>query len=240
MIVEKVKLIRARDLAIYAWSRISKFQNVSYTKEQIINLHSLPKEHWSNAQKQAEEIKHCLLQAKEYFDAAGAVSLATKPVLLYYSVMSMALSEILLKQTADSRLQKLRAEHNCHGLQLSYGQRACVDHTLNEATSHLSAKMQYDSEGNPRGTFEVWRRSAREYPVAGVSTTIFNAKASLRGFGGIFMPADIPLQQLKEKGISLLDCIRQLPCMSDLLEGFGIPLNMVRATISVGGVRNFV
>jgi hypothetical protein len=35
-----------------------------------------------------------LFQAKEYFDASGAVTLATKPNLLYYSIMSLAIAEI--------------------------------------------------------------------------------------------------------------------------------------------------
>src|ERR1700736_4712874 len=116
MIINSVKLIKTHDIPKYSWPRISQFKNIDYTTEVISRLHALPAEQKNNAKSQAEQIKYCLSQAKEYFDAASTVSLATRPVLLYYSVMSMALAEILLKQTGDSRLSKLREQHNCHGL----------------------------------------------------------------------------------------------------------------------------
>jgi hypothetical protein len=231
MIIDNVKLVRTANTAKYAWSRIAKFQNTRHTSELISQLHSLSNKQRKNTESQAEQIKYCLAQAKEYFDAAFTVSLATRPVLLYYATMSMALAEILLKQTGNSRLPKLREQHNCHGLQLILGQNPNPDHSLTEAASILIAKVQSDATGNPRGTFEMWRRSAREYPVGSYVTMNFTSGGQQIQFKPLMIGVDRAPKQLPRNGISLLECLRQLPYMDDVLNQFGSSLNMIRATI---------
>lgn len=236
VIISSINLIKSRDIAQYCWSRIAQFQNVQLTTNLICDLHNIPntdRSNRSNAKNQAEQIKYCLAQAREYFDAASGVSLATKPVLLYYSIMSMALAEILLKQSGDSRLSKLREDHNCHGLQLGVAATPKPDDSLEDSSSSLIAKPQRDTSGALKGTFEVWRRSAREHPVAGKHTTFFSASgANQQGYGVILSPNDVPPPELPRSGVSLFDCIRELPYMIDLLYTFGIRSNLVRASIS--------
>lgn len=73
--------------------------------------HSVPKDQRPNVLKQATKIRYCLLQAKEYRDAAEGASLATKPLLLYYSVMSLAFSARLgaaLKASQAARCTSMR------------------------------------------------------------------------------------------------------------------------------------
>ncbi|WP_080401642.1 YaaC family protein [Burkholderia ubonensis] len=235
MIIESINIIKTRDAAKHAWSRIMQFQNIQLTVDSICKLHNIPesdKNNKSNARSQAEQIKYCLSQAKEYFDAANVVSLATKPVLLYYSAMSMALAEILLKQNGDSRLTKLREEHNCHGLQLGVKSTPKIEDKLADSAATLIAKPQRDITGAPKGTFEVWRRSAREYPAGGKLITLLSGGANQQTYRVLFTANDSPPPFLPRSGISLLDCFRELPYMSELLRSLQTRSNLIRAKLS--------
>lgn len=233
MIIGQVKKIPSGDVQRYCWARIAQFQNPDHVTALLTRLHSLPKQQLMNAKRQAEQIKYCLAQAKEYLDAATAVSLATRPVLLYYGVMSMALAEILLKQNADSRLAKLRENHGCHGLSLVISADPRAEDSLQVASSQLSAKTQVDKLGAPKGTFEIWRRSAREYPVAGNSVH-HDANGSTTSFAVLLGAVDVELPVLPLGGASLFDCLVDLPFMADTLEMLGTRLKMIRTTVKAG------
>ena len=99
-----------------SWASLQRFQNTAYVAERIAALHDLKPSQMQNAKKQARQLRYCLMQAKEYYRASTAVSLATRPILLYYSIMSLALAEILLKSTGDSSLDRAREQHRHHGL----------------------------------------------------------------------------------------------------------------------------
>jgi hypothetical protein len=116
MIITSASTLASDNMPKTCWSRIRRFHNVTYVKDLICNLHNVAHEQAKNVQKQAEQIRYCLTQAKEYYDAAQAVSLATKPVLMYYSLMSLALAEILMKQDGGSSLDKARGQNAHHGL----------------------------------------------------------------------------------------------------------------------------
>lgn len=230
MILDSTKIIGHFDVETYCWNRLAKFLNSEFTASIIQSLHQPPAKQALNVRRQAEEIKHCLMQAREYFRAAQNVTLATRPVLLYYGVMSMALAEILLKQTANSRLERLRQEHPAHGLTLNVASAPKQNDNLADALSSMVAKVQTDGNANPRGTFEVWRRSAREYPIAGRQTTT-TANGSVNGFGILMGAVDQPFDVIPKKGISLKDCLTELPYMADVLEANGMRVEMVRATM---------
>lgn len=232
MIITRCQKIKTQDPARFAWSRISQFQNLEHTTDVICRLHLLEKSQLANARNQAEQIKYCLTQAKEYVSAAAGVTLATKPVLLYYSIMSLALAEILLKQSGQSRLPRLREAHNCHGLQLVSHHLPKADEALSLAASALKAKVQVDPAGNPKGTFEVWRRSAREYPTGGYRTISYPNRGTQKGFTILFYPEDIA-PPVPFDGVSLYECFANLPYMEDVLRRLGGSLDMVRATVSL-------
>jgi hypothetical protein len=103
--------------------------------------------------------------------------------------------------------------------------------TLNQSSSKLYAKAQVDSGNNPKGTFEVWRRSAREYPLGGYHTQWF-ANAHSKTFMALLGSEDVPPQMLPSNGISLYSCLVSLPYMADTLSRWGARLEMVRTTVS--------
>ena len=231
MVITGVRSFQAPDISAYAWRGLNHFQNVDHAANTIMRLHGLPEKHRSNARKQAEQLKYCLTQAKEYFIAADAVSLATRPVLLYYGVMSLALAEVLLKQSSDSRLSKLRADHNCHGLSLVLARSPGPNDDLSTTLNSLRAKPQISQDGTPKGTFEVWRRSAREYPIGGVHTT-HNSQGTIKRFSMLYGAEDAAPPPQPTAGITLRSCVQNLPYMRDTLVTWGISLDMVRATVS--------
>src|SRR5262245_27333570 len=104
MILTAARPVKTLSPQSYAWAGLRRFQNVETVARQIAAMHDLPPKSMANARKQATQLRYCLVQAREYFSAAQSVSLATKPNLLYYGTMSLALAEILLKQTGLSSL----------------------------------------------------------------------------------------------------------------------------------------
>lgn len=229
MIISNVKTVAGNDLGGYCWTRISKFMNAEHTASVIESLHQPDKKQKQNVRSQAVQIRHCLLQAREYFKAAETVSIATKPVLLYYGVMSMALAEILLKQSGDSRLHLLREQHPAHGLSLVVQSSPKPEDPLAASLSGLVAKSQVDGKLKPMGTFAVWMRSAREYPIGGKLTTAL-PRGSFTGFRALLAGEDNPPKPISKAGISLKDCLVELPYMADAL-GHEVPMNVVRATV---------
>ena len=118
MILTSLRLIAGGEINHLIWSGLSRFQNVSFTAERIHTLQQVSKAQSRNVRKQAEQLRYCLIQAREYFSAARSVTSATKPVLLYYGLMSLAIAEMLMKQTEDSSIDRARAQHSHHGLTL--------------------------------------------------------------------------------------------------------------------------
>lgn len=230
MIITSCRTFDATDVAQFAWSRVAQFENVDAVTETIIKLHAVPKKHHNNARNQATHIRYCLRQAREYSDAAQTVSLATRPVLLYYCAMSLALCEILLKQSGDSRLEKLREHHNCHGLELIVNGAVSPREDLVTTASQLRARAQFGATG-ARGTFEVWRKSSREMPLGGELEQIGPAGRTT-GYYAIMGSADSEPAPLPKAGLTLLDCLARLPGMDAFMREYERPLDLVRATVS--------
>jgi hypothetical protein len=156
MILTSAAKVDDPDVTRYAWSRLRRFRNISEVEDRIIRLHQLGTRHRANAKKQATQLRHCLIQAQEYFDAATAVTLATKPVLYYYCIMSLALAEVLLKQSGESSLERGRDQNKHHGLTLRVQGLPKGDHTLSKSAASLVAAPLARSTGERFGTFDLW------------------------------------------------------------------------------------
>ena len=121
MVITSARTVRTSNAQAFAWAGLRKFQNVDLITDELMHIHSVPPKWRDDVKKQAQQLRYCAIQAREYFAAAQAVSLATKPNLLYYGIMSLALAEILFKQSGDSSLDKAREEHRHHGLSMTFG-----------------------------------------------------------------------------------------------------------------------
>jgi len=233
MILSTLTTVRSPDERT-AWSSLQRFQNVASVTDQLMALHGLPPGQRKNAQKQAKQIRYCLMQAREYAAAARVVSLVTKPTLLYYAVMNLALAEVLLKQSGDFSLDRAREHHRHHGLLFSDTRSGPLSDELTVSASGLFARpmvVQREAEEERLGTFELWHRGAREAPYVGKHTNNHQGGGQTSGTEILAGPDDIRLPLLEPKGLTLLDCLTHIPDMMNFVNTYGVTSKCARGTI---------
>lgn len=210
MVITGSTIISRNDTARISWGGLKQFHHIPTVFSKLVELHQVPNKHHPNVKKQATQIRYCLQQAREYRDAASVTSLATKPLLLYYSIMSLALAEMLFKSDGSKSLDAARGEHAHHGLTLNVAQNS-PELELSTAASSLIAKPMVSS-GKRRGTFELWHQVARESPVIGVQREHF-ASNNIVSTQLLLGSEDKRMGSINPDGISLLDCFTGSPGM---------------------------
>jgi hypothetical protein len=216
-----------------SWASLQRFQNTAYVAERIAALHNLKPNHAQNAKKQARQLRYCLMQAREYYRASAAVSLATRPNLLYYSIMSLALAEILLKSTGDNSLDRAREQHRHHGLTFEHiasSRTGPLD--LSHAASLLKAKPLILGDAKRAGTFELWHQTCRELPLVGKVSEQDTTGATIERVSVVASGGDERLPLFPQAGMTLLQCMQNIPGMRDHLQGQNVPSNLLRARVS--------
>ena len=106
-LIPQISILPNVDSVEFAWRSLRNFHNVDRCVDLICDKRDIPSGQRRNVKKQMQQMRFCLLQAREYFDASEASSPATKPLQLYYCCMSLALAEILWKGDGNSSLDKL-------------------------------------------------------------------------------------------------------------------------------------
>lgn len=231
MNLRNVRIAPAGDVAKFAWGSLSQFQNVAYVSDLIAKANSLSKGQLKNATKQAEQIRYCLVQAYEYFSAAQSVTMSTRPLLLYYGTMSLALAEILYKGTGDYSLDRARGQHAHHGLDLRSASNPSKLHRLEESAAVLRAAPLIKAAGERFGTFELWHRVARETPVTGKLEKFLASGGRQHSTEAIFAGHDVRLPLPPAEGLTILECFQSHPRMSEVLHFHGVPLHLARAKV---------
>jgi hypothetical protein len=233
--IRTAQVIPASDVGRYAWAHLRRFHNVAYVASVIAEEHRTTAKQKDNVRKQAEQVRYCLQQAEEYFEASRIVSLTTRPTLLYYCAMSLALAELLMKQSGDSSLDKAREQHRHHGLtaNIQAPRRGATELTI--VAGSMRAVPMIADDGTRRGTFELWHRSAREQPMAGMLH-----HHPIRSFRLLLGSEDKRMPVLPPDGITLLDCFKSLPGLSETLGMNQITSDIVRARITVHQAGNNV
>jgi hypothetical protein len=230
MIWEAAREVFTSDPEAYAWANLRKYQNVAFVEDRIRHFH--PDASPQNARKQARQLRYCLIQAREYFTAAKAVTLATKPTLQYYGIMSLALAEILFKQSGDSSLDRARQHHRHHGLLFRESVRS--DHSdLASAATALRAIPHIDSNKERRGTFELWHRTCQDTPLVGDVHDNVSGGIRMLSCGIVLSPDNVPLRQISSNGVDFLSCLRASPGMAEHLDGHGVGPGVLRARFEV-------
>ena len=227
-----MELVPAGQAVEYAWARLSRYQNIAYTAKILSTLHQLGPAHARNVRKQATQIRYCLLQAKEYFEAARGVSAATRPLLLYYGIMSLALAQVLMKGTGDSSLDRARGQNAHHGLVLKHRENPSAQNDLTAAASALAAAPHVNGNGLRVGTFELWHALSREAPIVGSQKTYFSNGGVRSRLITIAVGRDEEMEALEVGGISLLKCFQNTPGMSAILPTLGVEGELVKAHVT--------
>jgi YaaC-like Protein len=231
VIITKLRVADQTDLTRKVWAGLRTFHNVERVAtillDEIANKnHS--KSVKQNVKKQAEQIRYCLLQAREYYDASLAVSMATKPVLLYYSLMNLALAQILFTQSGDSSLDRAREQHRHHGLLFKFDGNRLSSDNLRDAASKLAAQRATRDTGEPFGTFELWLRSCRDTQICAQTTRTLIGNNLIR-MEVIAEPPD-HRPEIQFERMSLLECIQRLPTMQSFCLENGVGSNILRTT----------
>lgn len=228
MIISRARTASAKEIESLGWNGIRRFKNVDFTSKYLCELHQLPINQRQNTKKQADNIRQCIIQAEDYFIAAKHVGLATKPLLYYYGVMSLALAEVLLKQDGNSSLQRAREKNSYHGLIFKFDQQDFSDDKLEIAAGALKAVPLIMQNGERSGTFDLWHRSSREGPIIGKVTTILQNGGQTVSDEIIALPKDARPELIKNSGISLLECFRYVSRLRSPLAAMGIKSGLVR------------
>ena len=132
-----------------------------------------------------------------------------------------------MKQSGDSSLDRARAEHRHHGLTANIIGRFSPNLDLETASKRLRAEPMIWESGERRGTFELWHRTSRELPILGEWESQPHQQ---RGYRVVLSAGDKRLPLVPKSGLSLWDCLINLPCMSTHLETENIPPNYTRAS----------
>jgi YaaC-like Protein len=226
--IQHARKVHTSDPSAWAWAALRKFQNVEFVSRRIVQLHQLEPKWAKHSKKQARQVRYCLIQAREYFTAAQTVSLATKPNLLYYGIMSLALAEILFRQSGESSLDMARGENQHHGLIMTAG-AIPQDASLAISAGALRATPM-EIMGVRRGTFELWHRTSREHPLAGAVTRMLPTGGTTLGFEAVLSAIDAPFRPVPKAGLSLADCLAALPMLVEQMADAGMTPQFVRGT----------
>jgi hypothetical protein len=215
------------DVKAYCWNQLSRFENTELVAKKISSLHGISIS--ANVKKQAAQVGYCTSLAKEYFRASKSVSLHTKPLLLYYSLMHFALAEILMKQDGLSSLDAAREKHRHHGLLFSTSFAKKIPLNFVEACQGLHVKPLITETGERSGTFELWHRSARPYPMCG---SITSAVARAQWFGPVLSSGNERYPLIPKAGLNVLSAFEVIPGLSMHLSSISVKNALVRATFS--------
>jgi len=141
--------------------------------------------------------------------------------------MNLVISEILLKQSGDSSLDRARMEHRHHGLIANINGRFDPNMDLESSSKRLRAEpMTWDS-GERRGTFELWHQTSRELPILGEWESRPHQQ---KGYRIVLNAGDKRLPLVPRSGLSLWDCLINLPTLFTHLAAENISPNYTRAS----------
>jgi hypothetical protein len=226
--VYQPRYLPSQDVTEFAWRGLRRFHNSDVMASNVIKVLKIDPKHKDNVKKQMLQLRYCLMQAREYFEAAEVASLSTKAVQLYYCCMSLALAQILWKMDGNSSLDKLREEHRHHGLDLAFPSKIASD--LATAAGEMVAR-QMGGPGKRKGTFSIWHRCVRQLSTVGFSRRYLLEGGSQTRLEVLMNARDIPIPELPAGGVSLLQCIRHIPSIIGHISTLGIMTNLVRASI---------
>lgn len=231
MVLSQCSSIPSSDLHRFAWSGLRRFHHAPSVVDMLVDLHSISNKNKNNALKQANQIRHCLIQSREYYDASAATTLSTRPLLLYYSIMSLALAQILFAGTGADSLDAARGEHAHHGLLFGVSQIQNGLYDLPTLASALVAKPMMVGDKR-RGTFELWHNLSREDPISGkFRSDAGNGGGTVMDAHVYFAGSDVRMGYLPQRGMSLLECLQGTPGMMQWLWNHNIASENVRGQI---------
>jgi hypothetical protein len=216
-----------------SWRRLHEFANVDLTTDYLAARHGVPPNPSTerNYKKQAEQARVCVLQAKEYFDAARASTLFTSPNHLYYGLIALSSALRLLLGDGRSSLDYLRRDpaNGHHGLRFTTGCSALA------AKRGLTILEQSHAEILGAGHFLGWYSVLpRRVDLYGLHKTELKdgSVMDFRACGGYLVAAPADLVGRKRTALELL-C--HFPDLAQDFRRYGVAVSAARTTQEVRG-----
>ena len=107
-----MKWIATDNIYAETWRELFEYTNIDLVCRNLESKHGSPlsKNVRENRRKQAQQARVCVLQAKEYMEAARASSIFTSPNHTYYSIASLASLLMLILGDGTKSLDYLRKD----------------------------------------------------------------------------------------------------------------------------------
>ncbi|MCA3357294.1 MAG: hypothetical protein ING02_04820 [Roseomonas sp.] len=218
---------------IYAatWRELFDYTNNDLTVKKLIKRHGEPKSAGDKANyfKQANQARVCVLQAKEYMDAAQASSIFTSPNHIYYSIYALASLMMLIMGDGTKSLDYLRKDRNNRNHGLSFMthcglKNASVDVNLLKLSSvaiseHGHFPNWYKSLPNRQSVYAIFERTMGGFLARG-----------MHAVGGSTLA---PISSISDKRWSLLNLLSLFPDLDSDLRKCGVEKIRSRTSLTV-------
>lgn len=208
------------------WRRLMEYANVELATSAIENFHGKApnKRVAANYRKQAEQTRVCLLQAREYFEAARLSSLVTQPNHLYYGIVALSSACMLIRGDGSHSLDFLRRDNKNahHGLDFTFSS------DQKRAKEGLSLLENSYVRVCPNGHFFNWYSTlSPSIAVHGLETqvTATTEVKRLVEIGSYDIPKFSELVGIKE---DLMFLTKRLPDLHSELGRYGVDLAFAR------------
>lgn len=214
--------VTCNNLSQETWRRLQELANIDLAIQYIEKKHgdattSSLKE---NYKKQATQIRVCLLQAKEYFDAAIKSSLITSPNHLFYGMTSLSNALMLMLGDGTKSLDYLRQDkkNQNHGLEFSLG----VNNK--SACKNLEILEKCYVKISPRGNFNCWYQTlpahAKKYGLS-IKQSKDGSFQDLVVLGSEIIP---PFANIVGCNYKLINLAKYLPDLVSDLSRYGLDI----------------
>lgn len=223
------------DIYQETWRHLLEYSNAELTIEAIVRRHGVAKSKGQekNYIKQAQQARACVLQAKEYFDAARSSSLYTGPNHIYYGAISLASLMMLVLGDGRYSLDLLRNDNsnNHHGLDFTVGSDA------------KSAKLGVELLENSwvkildKGHFRNWYKLLPPKGEVRAITQTRNGNQLRTNYDVIGEHGSPSMDKLIGVKKSSLDLIKYLPDLDDELSRYGVSVARSRTNLEVDRLR---
>lgn len=216
------------DIYAETWRQLLEYSNIELTTDIIIKKHgeAKSKSHSENIAKQAAQARVCVLQAKEYFDAARSASLFTAPNHYYYGAISLASLMMLILGDGTKSLDYLRRDNkNCH-----HGLDFITDCSGKTASIGIELIQRSRSEILKFGHFSNWYRVLPSRGSVFATHEKISESTKMTNITTIGYYDAPSFEKISGVKISLIDLLKFLPDLDVDLNRFGI--NVVRSRTS--------
>lgn len=209
------------------WKFLRFFKDSDYCSNIMRTNLGLGTSHFKAAlKKQTLTIGYCIRQAEEYFLASANVTLATRPLLIYYGIICLSEALVLLREN----IRRKGTAQNHHGLFLkpigTFSDTQSFFESLN-CEFNLVAEIPY-------GQFDRFYKSLSPQQLQIPIKIIKKGSTSVIDSSQITPGVDLrPLESIINEKIKPFELLKYLPDMYHLFRDMKIETNLSRGNLNI-------